>query len=125
MNLSDRSFAPKMSVLQQTSTQRIRKAIGRNPVLYRFSAQSPPDSRVCPHHVRGTGSTQVCHSGVISHLFTKVDGWRLPLDERSTEEVTENIRTMNISTKQALFFFCSSLTNDTHLLLPRLKTNLD
>lgn len=66
----------------------------------------------------------MCHSGLILHLFTKVAGWRLLLGE-STEEVTENIRTMDIPAKQALFFFSSSLTNDMHLLLTRLKINLD
>lgn len=58
-------------------------------------------------------------------LQKKFDG-RLLLDEQSTEEVIENIRTRDIfSAKQAVFFICSSLNNDMHLLLPRLKTNLD
>lgn len=57
--------------------------------------------------------------------FKKIARYRLLLDERSTEEVTENISTTDISAKQALFFFCSTLINDMYLLLPRLKTNLD
>lgn len=77
----------------------------------------------------GTGSTQLCHSRVILHLFTKETWWRLLLAERSTEEaeeVRENIGTTDISAKQALVFFCSSLTNDMHLFLSsRLMTNLD
>lgn len=57
-------------------------------------------------------------------LQKKFDG-RLLLNEQSTEEVIENIRTTDISAKQAVFFICSSLNNDMHILLSRLKTNLD